>query len=83
VILRDVRASRRHAELRPLAGGRYLLRDLDSTNGTWVGGERVEEAVVGPGEELRVGDVRLALAAASAGRRTRSSPRLPHVPPTR
>jgi hypothetical protein len=67
VILRDVRASRRHAELRPLAGGRFLLRDLDSTNGTWVGGERVEEAVVGAGEELRVGDVRLALAAATAG----------------
>jgi len=62
VILRDPRASRRHAELRRLAGGRVLLRDLGSANGTWVGGRRVTEAVLGAGEELRVGDVRLALA---------------------
>lgn len=66
VILRDPRASRRHAELRPLAEGRFLLRDLGSSNGTWVGGQRVAEAVLGAGEELRVGDVRLSLAAEPA-----------------
>lgn len=63
LVVRDPRVSRRHAELRPLAGGRFLLRDLDSTNGTWVGGDRVAEAVLVAGAELRLGDVRLALAA--------------------
>lgn len=66
VIVRDPRASRRHAELRLLAGGRVLLRDLGSANGTWVGGERVAEAVLAEGEELGVGDIRLALAGAPA-----------------
>ena len=66
VVLRDPRASRRHAELRPLTGGRVLLRDLGSTNGTWVGGERIAEAVLAGGEELRLGDVRLALSSALA-----------------
>ena len=66
IVLRDPRVSRRHAELRPLAGGRALLRDLGSANGTWVGGERVAEAVLAGGEELRLGDVRMAFAAVAA-----------------
>lgn len=85
VVLRDPRASRRHAELRPLAGGRYLLRDLGSANGTWVGGRRVEEAVLGSGVELRLGDVRLGLAAAPASRVSPREPDAadrPPAPPT-
>src|SRR5689334_564510 len=43
--LNDTRMSRRHAEVRPVAGeGVLRLRDLDSKNGTWVRGERVREA---------------------------------------
>jgi len=62
VIVRDPRASRRHAELRLLSGGQVLLRDLGSANGTWVDGARVAEAFLGDGEELTIGDVRLGLA---------------------
>ena len=36
VVIRDARGSRRHAELRLLTGGRVLVRDLGSTNGTTV-----------------------------------------------
>lgn len=54
--------SRRHAQLRRTAAGWEIL-DLDSTNGTWVNGWRVERATLHPGDELWLGDVRVELAA--------------------
>jgi DNA-binding NtrC family response regulator len=47
--------SRHHAELYR-QGPLYVLRDLRSTNGTWLGGRRIEHAPVSPGSVLRVGD---------------------------
>jgi len=38
LIVRDERASRRHAELTPDGGGRWRLEDLGSANGTFVAG---------------------------------------------
>ena len=35
--------------------GRWMLRDLGSSNGTWVNGRRVMEAEVAPGDELQLG----------------------------
>jgi CheY-like chemotaxis protein len=48
--------SGRHCEVR-LQGGELLVRDLLSTNGTFVGGRKITEAAVKPGETLRLGDV--------------------------
>lgn len=48
--------SRRHAEI-SYARGSYLVRDLDSTNGTLVDGQRIDEATLEPNAELRLGDV--------------------------
>lgn len=45
-----------HCELVLTADG-VLLRDLGSTNGTFVNGERVEQAVLEPGQRLRLGEV--------------------------
>ena len=50
--------SGRHCEVR-LNGGELLVHDLLSTNGTFVGGQKISEAVVKPGETLRLGDVEL------------------------
>lgn len=47
-------ASRRHAEIVPVSGG-WVLRDLDSTNGTYVNGERVRERELRPGDRIRIG----------------------------
>jgi transcriptional regulator with PAS, ATPase and Fis domain len=47
--------SRSHAELYR-QGPLYVLRDLGSTNGTWLGGRRIEHAPVAPGSVLRVGE---------------------------
>jgi S1-C subfamily serine protease len=63
VVIRDPRASRRHAELVPEDGG-LRLRDLGSANGTLVGGEPVrEEVLLCGGEEIRIGGVRIAVLA--------------------
>ena len=50
----DATVSRRHAELEGLDGA-ILVRDLGSTNGTFVNGERIREAVVPPGARLGFG----------------------------
>src|SRR5688572_1247522 len=57
LVFADDTVSRRHAELR-LAEGRWILRDLDSSNGTWVNGRRVMEAEVAPGDEVHLGHCR-------------------------
>ena len=62
LVIRDARASRRHVELAPADGG-LRLRDLGSANGTLVDGERVDEALLRGGEEIRIGAVRIAVLA--------------------
>jgi pSer/pThr/pTyr-binding forkhead associated (FHA) protein len=52
--------SRVHAELR-FENGRYVILDLQSQNGTWVNGRRVERAEVPVGAEIALGEYRLTL----------------------
>ena len=54
----DPSVSSRHAEIL-LQGSELLVRDLDSTNGTFINGERITEAVLRPGQILRFGQVEL------------------------
>lgn len=54
LVLATQTVSRRHAELVPHAGG-WLLRDLGSANGVWLGERRIVEHPLGTGEEFRVG----------------------------
>jgi predicted component of type VI protein secretion system len=46
--------SRDHCELSK-SGGRLLVRDLGSSNGTYVNGQRVQESELRPGDVLSVG----------------------------
>ena len=55
VTLRDNRMSRRHASVGADALG-VTVRDLDSKNGTWANGRRVERARLSSGDVLRLGD---------------------------
>lgn len=50
----DTRLSRRHAELRR-EGDEFVLRDLASTNGTWVNGARCLRRTLKHGDSVRVG----------------------------
>ncbi|MDX6376986.1 MAG: hypothetical protein QOE98_1289 [Gaiellaceae bacterium] len=58
VVLDDRSVSRRHAELVRHGDG-FLLRDLDSTNGSSVNGKRIREAAVQPGDDITLGTVEL------------------------
>ncbi|MBN1818984.1 MAG: FHA domain-containing protein [Sedimentisphaerales bacterium] len=46
--------SRRHCQLN-LDEGKLTIRDLGSRNGTFVNGERIEEAQIKAGDEIRLG----------------------------
>jgi predicted component of type VI protein secretion system len=52
--------SSHHCEIL-VRGGEILVRDLQSTNGTFINGEPVTEAVLKPGQVLRLGAVELRL----------------------
>jgi pSer/pThr/pTyr-binding forkhead associated (FHA) protein len=60
--------SSHHCEVH-LRGDEVLIRDLNSTNGTFINNEKITESVLKPGQTLRLGNVELKLdtpAAASA-----------------
>lgn len=54
VLLDDVSVSRHHARIVRRSES-YVLQDLGSLNGTYVNGERVEEAPLRHGDEVQVG----------------------------
>ena len=54
----DASVSSHHAEIL-LRGAEILIRDVGSTNGTFINGEKITEAVLQPGQTLRFGQVEL------------------------
>ena len=60
ITIDDPAASSRHcAVLRQ--GNRYTLRDLTSTNGTYLNGGRVTEVPLAPGDTIAIGSARMLL----------------------
>jgi DNA-binding NtrC family response regulator len=59
-VLKDDTVSRFHLELRRCDEG-VCVRDLSSTNGTWIGNARIVSAIVQPDTNLRVGRSVLAI----------------------
>ena len=51
--------SRLHCRLTALLDGRLEVEDLDSTNGTFLNGRRVQRAFLVPGDRLRAGRLEL------------------------
>jgi len=58
IVLVDPSVSRAHAILQ-VEAGRTLVRDLNSTNGTFVNGRRIEAQTLRDGDELRFGNTRM------------------------
>lgn len=67
VVVDDPGVSRRHVEVR-VSGGRATVRDLGSTNGTFVDGRRVEQAVLVDGSTVTVGRTRITFSSRDRGR---------------
>ncbi len=81
IVLSGAGVSRRHAVV-CLREGRYFLHDLDSTNGTFVNGNRVRAPIaLNDGDRIRFGGVAFIfrdsrVARASSGKRRRSAFRI-------
>jgi diguanylate cyclase (GGDEF)-like protein len=53
--LEDGGVSRRHARITCRPDGRYFIEDLDSTNGTFIGSERVHIREIKPNDRIQLG----------------------------
>ncbi len=62
LVVRDLRVSRHHAAIE-LDGDAWTIRDLESSNGTYLEGEPIQEARVDAGAELSLGGYRVSLRA--------------------
>lgn len=58
IFLDDVTVSRKHAEFLRREGY-FVVRDVGSLNGTYVQRDRIEEAVLRPGDEVQIGKYRM------------------------
>jgi hypothetical protein len=58
LVLDDPRISRTHSQLRAIKG-RYVIFDLNSTGGTFVNGQRVQQTVLYPGDVVSLAGVTL------------------------
>lgn len=54
VVLKDAKVSRQHAQIQ-IVGGKHVLMDMESSNGTFVGGKKITEHTLRPGDEVRIG----------------------------
>jgi len=66
LILADEKTSGVHAEVVP-EGDRHVLRDLGSTNGTFLDGKRVTELVLTPGDVVTIGRLQVKFRLAGDG----------------
>lgn len=66
IFLDDITVSRRHVEFHREAGT-FRVNDVGSLNGTYVNRDRIDEALLQNGDEVRIGKFRLVFFASAAG----------------
>lgn len=59
IFLDDITVSRRHVEIKR-AGSARTICDVGSLNGTYLNGERIDEAALADGDEVQIGKFKLA-----------------------
>lgn len=58
VVLKEPKVSRKHAEIQ-YVNGKYVLLDLESSNGTFVGGKKIAEYTLQPNDEIVIGNTKM------------------------
>lgn len=59
IFLDDVTVSRKHAVVEHSIGSAYVVRDLQSLNGSYLNGEAVAQSVLAQGDEVQFGKFKL------------------------
>jgi pSer/pThr/pTyr-binding forkhead associated (FHA) protein len=72
--------SSHHCEIL-LRGSDVVVRDLNSTNGTFINGEKVSETVIKPGQVLRLGQIEMRLETEASASSTAMPSSTPATPP--
>jgi pSer/pThr/pTyr-binding forkhead associated (FHA) protein len=65
IFLDDITVSRRHVEFHRTEGS-YRVHDVGSLNGTYVNRDRIDDALLQNGDEVRIGKFRLVFFASAA-----------------
>jgi pSer/pThr/pTyr-binding forkhead associated (FHA) protein len=83
----DPSVSSHHCEVL-LRGGEVVIRDLNSTNGSYINDAQITESVLKPGQKLRLGQIELKLETegsvpAAAGPAAPAAPATPAPPPAK
>jgi pSer/pThr/pTyr-binding forkhead associated (FHA) protein len=68
LVLADPQSSARHAQI-VRRGNVYMLYDLNSTNGTYVNGQRIKQKPLRDGDRIRIGKTELIFRATGSGAR--------------
>lgn len=58
IVVKEAKVSRKHAEIQVLKG-KYILIDLESSNGTFVQGKKIKEHTLQSGEQISIGATKL------------------------
>ncbi|MCI5071336.1 FHA domain-containing protein [bacterium] len=66
ISLNDADVSRKHAIIEVVEGGRVIIRDLASSNGTFVNQERINNKVLNPHDKIQIGKTILLFESAKA-----------------
>ncbi len=66
ILIDDPDISRRHAALDVQGEGKYVLRDLNSTNGTLLNGVPVQSETMVPNDKIRLGSTTIKLVVGDA-----------------
>ena len=56
IVINEPRVSRNHAIITILDNGSYEVKDLGSSNGTFINGKRIERQIITPADKLTVAD---------------------------
>lgn len=66
LFLNDITVSRRHCEIQR-EGGRFVVKDVGSLNGTYVNRQRVDAADLSSGDEIQIGKFKIVFYTAPSG----------------
>ena len=73
IVLLDNTVSRHHVEIE-MTSDSYLLKDMNSTNGTFINGLKVKEAYLSPGDVIKIGNTEIEFVAFDEKVRIEPSP---------